>query len=560
MRRLDDARISRKLLLTPTIALLALALLAFVAHRVLGNLGDDVDYLNNVSFARVEAAARLEAAVGRAHAATYEIMAYAANSNDAQGIANRAKQLAERFEEAEQARQQLEQIADAATVEPLTQAFVAWRKAVAEATSMLDTDPASAFAFMMPAASNFDKVADALAQLSRDTDRARVETFDQARRKIAVVTAGAAIFVGLIAVIVFGATTAVGRAIARPVLDLAAVMTSLAGRGFDVEIPFTRRHDEIGEMARALQVFKAKVERNAQLETEQSAISEKQRRRAQTIEGASASFEAVINDALRLLSDAARELKATSGIMSQASAAANEKVLAVGAAAEQASQNVSTVAASTEELTASITEVSRQIVHSAKLANAAIGLITDTKEKMRAMSGVADRTSEVLDLIRGIANQTNLLALNATIEAARAGEAGRGFAVVAGEVKALANQTGKATEEIAAQIGAIQGSTSNAVAAVEQIASSFGQMGQISGTVSSAAEEQTAATADISGNAHEAHRAAANVSANIAGVAKDVANAKGAAEHVLTAADRLGRQADALRRAVDTFLAEVRAA
>jgi signal transduction histidine kinase/HAMP domain-containing protein len=256
MRRFLEARIARKLSLTPSIALLGLAVLALAAFVTLHDLGGAVDYLNNVSFGRVEAAARLEAALDRANAVTYETMAYAANSNDATALANRVKALRERFDEAEIARQQLTGITDSKTVEPVTEAFLAWKKSILEATTMLDADPASALAFMMPAASNFDKVENALKQISRDTNLARVDTFNEARQKIEVTTLGSAAFVALIAVIVAIATAMTGRAITRPVLDLAAAMARLARQQLDLDIPGIERRDEIGEMAQAVQVFR----------------------------------------------------------------------------------------------------------------------------------------------------------------------------------------------------------------------------------------------------------------------------------------------------------------
>jgi len=316
--------------------------------------------------------------------------------------------------------------------------------------------------------------------------------------------------------------------ISRPLSYMTGEMTKLANGDLAIEIEGADRADEVGGLARSLQVFK------------ENAIQ--------------------VCEALDTLSAASTEMHATAGSMAATAEETSMQANAVASASEQASANVQTVAAATEQLHGSTNEISRQVTQSAQFASTAVIEADRTNATIQGLAETAQKIGEVVSLIQNIASQTNLLALNATIEAARAGEAGRGFAVVASEVKALANQTAKATEDISTQIAAIQGETGAAVDAIKAIGGTIRQMNEIASAIAAAVEEQGAATRDISQNIQLVAQGTNEVASNIAGVNEAAVETGTAATQVLTAADDLSRQADKLRTNVNGFLDQIRAA
>lgn len=350
------------------------------------------------------------------------------------------------------------------------------------------------------------------------------------------------------------------RRVSAPIRALTGAMQRLAGHDLVVEIPGTERGDEIGDMSRAVEFFKKKMNEGDALEAEQRAAREAKERRQQEVEAHIKAFDESVSSSLKTLAAASSELQATSKSMSSMADDASKKSVSVAAASEQASTNVQTVAAAAEELSSSIAEISRQVAESTRVAGEAVAQVEDTNGQVRSLAAAAEKIGDVVKLINDIASQTNLLALNATIEAARAGEAGKGFAVVASEVKTLANQTSKATEEIAAQIAAIQGATGKAVGAMGMIGNTIGQVSQIATTIASAVEEQGAATQEIARNVQQAASGTATVSSNISAVTHSTDETGTAAVHVLTAADDLARLAERLRAEIDGFVVKMRAA
>jgi len=351
-----------------------------------------------------------------------------------------------------------------------------------------------------------------------------------------------------------------GRGIARPIASMTGAMQTLAGGDKTVTIPATDRGDEIGSMAQAVQVFK-----DAMIKADEMAAAQEKERaakeaRAKRIEEETKAFDTAVTGILETVSAASTELNSTASSMSATAEETSRQATAVAAASEEASTNVQTVASAAEELSASISEISRQVTQSAQIAGKAVSEANRTNATVKGLAEAAQKIGAVVSLINEIASQTNLLALNATIEAARAGEAGKGFAVVASEVKSLANQTAKATDEIGAQIGAMQAVTGEAVTAIEGIGTVIGQINEIATTIASAVEEQGAATQEIARNVQQASAGTRDVSANITGVTTAAGETGSAANQVLSASDELSKQADALKRQVQQFLAQVRAA
>ncbi|PWC82881.1 hypothetical protein TSH100_22550 [Azospirillum sp. TSH100] len=372
----------------------------------------------------------------------------------------------------------------------------------------------------------------------------------------------AAIIAG-VAGTLLGALTAwlIGRGITGPVNALCGVMERLAGNELAVEVPGTARHDEIGAMARTVEVFKTnalEVERLRQEQEAQKVQAAEEQKRA--MNRMADSFEQKVMGMVTAVSSSSGQLQSTAKTMSSVADESTAAASTVAAAAEQTSANVQTVAAATEELSSSIGEIARQVAESARVANTASVEAANTNELVRKLTAAADRIGEVVSLINSIAGQTNLLALNATIEAARAGEAGKGFAVVASEVKSLANQTARATEDISQQIAAVQEETRNTVSAIQSISNIIEQIQGISTTISSAVEEQGSATREISRNVQQAAQGTQQVSGNIGSVTQSAEATGNAAGQVLDAAGQLSQNAERLSREVQDFLASVRAA
>jgi len=358
---------------------------------------------------------------------------------------------------------------------------------------------------------------------------------------------------GAILYLTFGVTRPIDRLIRR--------MTELAAGDLQAPVPYTDRPNEIGAIAVALEASRDVSLRTSQLEAEtaQARMAAEEQRKAGMRQMADG-FEAAVGGIIRLVSSSATELQATAQQMTATATETASQSTTVAAAAEEAATNVNTVAAAAEELGTSVQEIGRQVSGSTQLAQSAVGEASQTVHLVQALQATSSRIGDMVGLISNIASQTNLLALNATIEAARAGTAGRGFAVVATEVKALAEQTGKATEEISRQIGEIQGVTGQAVAAIGAIATRIRDINAVSTSISAAVEQQGAATQEIVRNVAQASTGTNEVTSNIAGVAQASEETGAAAAQVLSAASDLSRQSEHLGAEVARFLATVRAA
>jgi methyl-accepting chemotaxis protein len=350
--------------------------------------------------------------------------------------------------------------------------------------------------------------------------------------------------------------------ITRPMVRLNDALGEMAGGNLDVVIPGTRRGDEIGDLAKTVTVIRENAEQKARDEAEANAKQDQilaKQRKADMIKLA-AEFEGAVGEIVQAVSSASTQLEASAGTLSATAERSQQLTIAVAAASEEASTNVQSVASATEELSSSVTEISRQVQESARMASDAVGQARTTNDRVSELSKAASRIGDVVELINTIAGQTNLLALNATIEAARAGEAGRGFAVVASEVKALAEQTAKATGEIAQQITGIQAATQESVGAIKEISGTIEKLSEISSTIAAAVEEQGAATQEISRNVQQAAHGTQQVSANITDVQRGAAETGSASSQVLSAARLLSGDSSRLKTEVGRFLESVRAA
>jgi methyl-accepting chemotaxis protein len=350
------------------------------------------------------------------------------------------------------------------------------------------------------------------------------------------------------------------RDVSRGIASIVEPMQALGQDNLSAEVPHQGETNEIGSMADALQVFKEALIAKKAADEAAAADAEAKIERGRRVDAITRDFEKMIGEIVNTVSSASTQLEASAGTLSSTADRSQELATTVSAASEEASANVQSVASATEELTSSVNEISRQVQESARMASEAVGQARTTTDRVSELSRAATRIGDVIELINTIAGQTNLLALNATIEAARAGEAGRGFAVVASEVKALAEQTAKATGEIGQQITSIQGATQDSVNAIKEISGTIERLSEISSTIAAAVEEQGAATQEISRNVQQAAHGTQQVSHNITDVQRGASETGSASSQVLTAAQSLSTDSNRLKVEVDKFLTTVRAA
>lgn len=423
-----------------------------------------------------------------------------------------------------------------------------------------------------------------------DYKQARYDDLAQAAEEIASRARWVIILAGLfgVGVIVPLAGTVVSRGVNRPLQDLAAAMERLAAGDTDREVPLVERSDEIGAMARTVATFRAAtIERNA-LVAKQAEAAEEQKRlmeeqaalqaqnlaererqleearrqelRANRIQQLIEAFRQEMARSLATVTEASQHLLATADQMNGAVLDTNQRTRAVESAAGEASANVQMVAAATEEMTASIDEISRQCVNAKGLVDQVAAGASDTTEKMQSLVRVSSQVAEIVGIISAIAEQTNLLALNATIEAARAGDSGRGFAVVAGEVKGLASQVARATQDITTKVEAMQTEAATSADALNRMGEGVSRLTEIAAVIAAGMEEQNATVQEIARNVQHAAGGVGDVASNIAGVATTANETAQAAQSVRSASEALSREAETLRARIGAFLDEVQAA
>jgi len=386
--------------------------------------------------------------------------------------------------------------------------------------------------------------------------RDQAETDVKASRLTMICAAAGGLILGVL--LAFG----FAYSLSKPISALARSMLELADGNFDVVLAGLRRTDEVGHVARAVERFKALAAQKAREEAEAKMTQDQAiaSRRKSDMHSIADGFEAVVGQIVKAVSSTSTELESSANTLTGTAERAREQTNVVAKASEEASSNVQSVASATEQLSSSVNEISRQVQESARMANDAVGQARSTTERVGELSQAATRIGDVVELINAIAGQTNLLALNATIEAARAGEAGRGFAVVASEVKALAEQTAKATGDIGQQVAGIQAATQDSVTAIKQIHVTIERLSEVSSTIAAAVEEQGAATREISRNVQQAALGTHEVSTNITDVQRGANETGSASSRVLLAAQSLSSESNRLKLEVEKFLDSVRAA
>jgi methyl-accepting chemotaxis protein len=445
-------------------------------------------------------------------------------------------------------------------------AFVAADKAVAKLPSFIDKIHAA-----LRQSKALDDLYDEFLDIVAPMRKAMRQISDELNQRINQratedLSLGAVAMTATVAGVAFGlvillfVSVSLVRSVTRPIGRMTAIMSRIAGGELGTEVPFLQRRDEIGGMARAVAVFQNNAEANRRMEQEQRAGQAEKEARQRAIEGHIEQFNASVLSALRTLDTVSTEMRSAAGHMTANAEGTNRQAVSVADSSALTLENVRSVATAAEQLLGSFDAIGERIQQSGDIVRRAVGDARETDAKMRLLAEAGQRIGDVLKLIRDIAGQTNLLALNATIEAARAGEAGKGFAVVANEVKSLANQTARATEDISQQIIEIQQATEDSVGAIKAIGDTIGRIDEIAAEIAVAIEEQSVAARGIARNVQDAAVGTERVTASISEVSGAARETGAAAAQVLTAAGELATQTDSLRGQVERFFSDVRRA
>lgn len=590
---LKNIPFTAKLVLVPLLAVLAMALLGVIVRS---NSQDQVQRLQQVVHGELNAVVNLGAAADKlneANGALYYLMTTVAAGGNADvervigevmaSVDGSVKLLAEYRDQGAQ-QEEREQIDGA--IEKLGQ----YREAVEFVGSMLELDFNSAVAFVAPFQANYRQLNTLISEIVAKNVNRSEQAADKAAQDGAAAIRTILITILVATLAVAGIAFVLARATVGSIRDIAGATLSLAEGNLDIDLEALRRQDELGDISRSLITFKQNAIENQRLQQEQveaearrreqerkaeeqrrQAEEDQRRREAELAETAqrqrreemlklSADFESSMLQVVDILLGAAAEMEKSAAVMSDEASKAMEKSDVATAASKQSSENTQTVASAAQQLYASIKEITGQVSRSSTLAQSAVGDASKASERIKGLEQTADKVSQVMEFIGGIASQTNLLALNATIESARAGEAGKGFAVVASEVKTLATQTAKATEEISEQVADMQNATREAVAAIDQILKVMSTIESTVTAIAGAVQEQDASTAEIARTVDALSGQAVHVTENIVSMQQSTETTGTVAMRVLEAARELSGQSNQLKHKMSAFLENIRAA
>ncbi|HXQ51546.1 MAG TPA: methyl-accepting chemotaxis protein [Stellaceae bacterium] len=558
--RLSNLSLRAKICIAPAILIATLMGLAIYSLVLLQESDRRLDQLSSTAFERSSRIAALDRAMAGVQTRHYRLAALAATGLDQAGAKAASAELGVDLDQLRRIAADLIQSDEDPQLTPLVAALAKTARDYADAVRQAINSAGDAAHGAGDVQSVYQDYENQSAQLLAIVKGRKTVLVDELQGET---HSARLIFVWFTMVATLAAVVAsllFGHMIAKPVVRMTDTMRRLAAGDLEVDTGEAGRTDEIGAMAEALRVFKDTAVAAEQLAAERERERQAQVERAARLAEVALKFDHQVTGMLDTVASAAVQLQATAESMSATAEETSRQSAAATTASELAASNVDTVASATEELAASVSEIGRQVTLSTHVADKAVDEAQRTNVTVKSLADASQRIGQVVELIGAIAGQTNLLALNATIEAARAGEAGKGFAVVASEVKSLATQTAKATQEIAGQVASMQQATGEAVAAIGHIGATIHEISHIAAAIVTAVEQQNAATAEIARNVQQASVGTTEVSSNIAGVSDAAGRTGNAANDVLEAATRLSSQADALRRSIDAFLTEVKAA
>ncbi|MBB5047739.1 methyl-accepting chemotaxis protein [Rhodopseudomonas rhenobacensis] len=556
-----------KVQLAPTLLIVALIGVGAYTLQTLKLNRENADALIAGPVRQSELAGELDSTLWEAHAKLYRLAAMAANETDASKIAVASKEASSAAAKVPTALKAIEGVFDPTAVKPeilrkLKTAVAGYLKQSSGAIDMADGDPGSAMMFIKGAERHFGEIDQLTDQLTLASNESR--DLEVARSGMRLEQQQSLLLVILVAVALTGVLLSflIGRDISRPVVAMARAMRELASGNFEVQLPGLDRHDEVGQMARAVEEFKVQAAAKAEREVAEREEKSRELAAARRIElhELAERFESAVGKIIENVGTASGELENSAIVLANSSAATQQLSTVVTAASEETSSNVQSVADATEQMAASISAIGSQVQLSGKITDEAVQQAKDTDARIAKLALAAGRIGDVTEMIARIAAQTNLLALNATIESARAGEAGRGFAVVAQEVKELASQTAQATGEISAQIAEMQAATEESVVAIKQIGGTIARVSGIAATIAASIEQQGAATRDIARNVQQAAVGSTQVANNIGDVSRGASDIGSASSQVLSSAQLLSSENKRLKAEVNKFLATVRVA